>query len=111
MYSFTGLNIVKTHLPQKLIINKTSILISIIIFSRIKSKTNNVKHFQRKRKNTKEQFFQKQRTNRKLEEKILTEKTKEKSKQHKSSRLRSQPRKNYETFIPQSKIKKKVKIQ
>ena len=28
-----------------------------------------------------------------------------------SSRLRSQPRKNYNTFIPQSKILKKVEFQ
>ena len=33
---------------------------------------------------------------------------KEKSEHRESSRLRNQPRKNYKTFIPQSKILKKV---
>ena len=44
-------------------------------------------------------------------EKILPQEQLEKSKHRKSSRLRNQLRKNYKTFIPQSKILKKVEIQ
>ena len=51
---------------------------------------------------------QKERKNRKMTEKILPQDQKEKSEHRESSRLRSEPRKNYKTFIPQSKILKKV---
>ena len=44
-------------------------------------------------------------------EKILPQEQKEKSTRRESSRLRNQPRKNYKTFIPQSKIIKKVEFQ
>ena len=44
-------------------------------------------------------------------EKILPQEQKEKSAHRKSSRLRNQPRENYKTFIPQSKILKKVEFQ
>ena len=49
--------------------------------------------------------------NRKMIEKILPQEQKEKSTHRESSRLRNQPRKDYKTFIPQSKILKKDKIQ
>ena len=45
-----------------------------------------------------------------MTEKILPQDQKEKSEHRESSRLRSQPRKNYKTFIPQSKILKKVEF-
>ena len=54
---------------------------------------------------------EKERKNRKMIEKILPQDQKEKSEHRKSSRLRNQPRKNYKTFIPQSKILKKVEFQ
>ena len=44
-------------------------------------------------------------------EKIIPQEQVEKSEYRKSSRLRNQPRKNYKTFIPQSKILKKVEFQ
>ena len=44
-------------------------------------------------------------------EKILPQEQVEKSEHKKSSGLRNQPRKNYKTFIPQSKILKKVEFQ
>ena len=44
-------------------------------------------------------------------EKILPQEQVEKSVHRKSSRLRNQPRKNYKTFISQSKILKKVEFQ
>ena len=44
-------------------------------------------------------------------EKILPQKQVEKSEHRESSRLRNQPRKNYKTFISQSKILKKVEFQ
>ena len=43
-----------------------------------------------------------------MTEKILLQDQKEKSEHKESSRLRSQPRKNFKTFIPLSKILKKV---
>ena len=43
-------------------------------------------------------------------EKILSQNQKEKSEHRESSRLRSQPRKNYNTFIQQSKILKKIQF-
>ena len=43
-------------------------------------------------------------------EKILPMDQNEKSEQRESSRLRSQPRKDYKIFIPQSKIFKKVEF-
>ena len=52
-----------------------------------------------------------ERKNRKMTKKILPQDQKEKSEHSESSRLRSQPRTNYETFIPQSKILKKVEFQ
>ena len=43
--------------------------------------------------------------------KILLQEQVEKSEHRGPSRLRNQPRKNYKTFIPQSKILKKVEFQ
>ena len=54
---------------------------------------------------------QKERKNRKMLEKVLPQEQVEKSEHNESSRLRNQPRKNYKTFIPQSKILKKVEFQ
>ena len=45
-----------------------------------------------------------------MTEKFLPQDQKEKSEIRESSRLRSQPRKNYKTFIPQSKILKKIEF-
>ena len=53
------------------------------------------------------QITQKQRKSRILEEKFLPQEMKETAQQRKSSRLRNQPRKDYKTFIPKSKILKK----
>ena len=46
-----------------------------------------------------------------MTEKILPQDQKEKSEHRESSRLRRQPCKNYKTFIPHSKILKKVEFQ
>ena len=54
---------------------------------------------------------QKERKNRKKTVKIIPQEQFEKSEHRESSRLRNQPRKNYKTFIPQSKILKKVEFQ
>ena len=54
---------------------------------------------------------QKERKNRKLTEKFLPQDQQQKSKNRESSRLRSQPRKNYKTIIPHSKILKKIEFQ
>ena len=57
------------------------------------------------------QKYLKKKKNRKMIEKILPQEQVEKSEHRESSRLRNQPRKNYKTFIPQSKILKKVESQ
>ena len=54
---------------------------------------------------------QKERKNRKMIEKVIPQEQIDKSEHRESSRLRNQPRKNYKTFIPQSKILKKVEFQ
>ena len=54
---------------------------------------------------------QKERKKKKMIEKILPQEQVEKSERKELSRLRNQPRKNYKTFIPQSKILKKVEFQ
>ena len=54
---------------------------------------------------------QKERKNRKMTEKIIPQEQIDKSEHRKSSRFRNQPRKNYKTFIPQSKILKKIEFQ
>ena len=54
---------------------------------------------------------QKEGKNRKMTEKIVPHDQKEKSEHRESSRLRSQARKNYKTFIPQSIILKKNEFQ
>ena len=46
-----------------------------------------------------------------MAEKIIPQEQVEKSEHRESSRLRNQPRKNYKTIIPQSKILKKVEFQ
>ena len=46
-----------------------------------------------------------------MTEKTLPQDLKEKSKHRELSRLRSQPRKKYKTFIPQSKTLKKIEFQ
>ena len=53
---------------------------------------------------------QKERKNRKLTEKIIPQEQIDKSEHRESSRLRNQPRKNYKTFIPQSKNIKESRI-
>ena len=53
---------------------------------------------------------QKERKNRKMKEKISPQEQLEKSENREDSRLRNPPRKNYKTFIPQSKILKKVEF-
>ena len=54
---------------------------------------------------------QKERKNRKMIETVIPQEQFDKSEHRESSRLRNQPCKNYKTFIPQSKILKKVEFQ
>ena len=61
-------------------------------------------------KNLDHKESQKQRKNRKMTEQIIPQEEIDKSENRKTTRLRNQPRKNYKTFIPQSKILKKVEF-
>ena len=103
LYSFTGLHIVQNNpqIEQNQHVNTTKI-----------TKTIQQQNIDPQRSNTPEpKIPQKERKNRKLTEKILPQNQQQKSEHGESSRHRSQPRKNYETFIPHSKILKKVEFQ
>ena len=104
LYSFTGLKIIQNHPHTEKEIDEQ----------------HNVHHEKQNQKQTTIQnntktpdpkIPQKERKNRKMIEKILPHDQVEKSDHIESSRLRNQPHKNYKTFIPQSKIIKKVEFQ
>ena len=101
LYSFTGLKVIQNYSHTEKEINEQD----------------NVHHESQIQKQTKTQnnlktpdpkIPQKERKNRKMIEKILPQEQVEKSEHRESSQLRNQPRKNYKTFIPQSKILKNV---
>ena len=96
LYSFTGLKVIQNHTHTEKETNEQD----------------NVHHEKQNQKQTTTQnniktpdpkISQKERKNRKMIEKILPQEQVEKSEHRESSRLRNQPRKNYKTFIPQSK--------
>ena len=103
LYSFIGLKDIKnnTHTEQETNVH------------------DDINHKQNQKQNTTDknlktpdpQIPQKERKNRKMIEKILPQEQIEKSEHRESSRPRNQPRKNYKTFIPQSKILKKIEFQ
>ena len=102
LYSFTGLKYIQNHTEKET------------------NEQDNVHHEKQNQKQTTTQnntktpdpkISQNERKNRKMIEKILPQEQVEKSKHRESSRLRNQPRKNYKTFIPQSKILKKIEFQ
>ena len=103
LYSFTGLKIIQNSTQIEPEMNETN--------------KNQQTHIQKQDKIHKEaktlnsDNLGKERKNRKMIEKILPQEQKEKSTHRESSRLRNQPRKNYKTLIPQSKILKKVEFQ
>ena len=104
LYSFTGLKIIQNHPHMENEINEQN---DIHLEKQNKKPTTT-------KKNTKkldQKTHQKERKNRKMIEKIILQEQVEKSEHRESSRLRNQPRKNYKTFIPQSKILKKVEFQ
>ena len=76
------------------------------IINKIKNKTQ-LKTIQKRQT----QKYLTKKKNKKIIEKILPQEQVEKSEHRESSRLRNQPRKIYKTFIPQSKILKKVEFQ
>ena len=77
----------------------------------MKNKIKNKPHFRTIHKRQTPKISQKERKNRKMIEKILPQEQVEKSEHRELSRLRNQPRKNYKTFIQQSKILKKDEFQ
>ena len=104
LYSFSSLKVIQNHSHIEKEINEQ----------------HNVHHEKQNQKQTTTQnktktpgpkIPQKERKNRKMIEKILPQEQVEKSEHREPSRLRNQPRKKYKTFIPQSKILKKVEFQ
>ena len=97
LYSFTGLKVIQNHPhTEKEIDEQHNVHHENQNQTQIKAKNNHIKPDPK--------ISQKERKNRKMIEKILPHEQVEKSKHSESSRFRNQPRKNYKTFIPQSKI-------
>ena len=76
----------------------------------INSKTDQQKELVYRNSPKKQKHLKKKETIEKMTEKILPQDQNEKSEHRESSGLRSQPRKDYKTLIPQSKILKKVEF-
>ena len=103
LYYFTGLHIVQNNsqIVQNQHVNTTK-----------NTETIQQQNIDPQRSNTPEpKVPQKERKYKKLTEKILSQDQQQKSEHRESSRLRIQPRKNYKTLIPQSKILKKIEFQ
>ena len=99
LYSFTSLKVIQNHPHTEKEIDEQH----NIHHEKQNTKPTTIKN------NTKtpdQKIHQKERKNRKFIEKILPQEQVEKSEHRESSRLRNQPRKNYKTFIPQSKTLK-----
>ena len=104
LYSFTGLKVIQNHPhTEKEIDEQHNVHHQNQNQTQIKAKNNP--------KIPDPKIPRKERKNRKMIEKILPQEQVEKSEHRESSRLRNQPRKNYKTLIPQSKILKKVEFQ
>ena len=104
LYSFTGLKIIQNHSHTEKEIEEQHNVYHEKQNPKPTTTQNNTKTPAQKKP-------QKERKNRKMIEKILPQEQVEKSEHRESSRHRNQPRKNYKTFIPQSKILKKVEFQ
>ena len=104
LYSFLGLKVIQNHPHTEKEINEQNDIYHGKQNTKPTTTQNNTKKLDQK-------ISQKERKNRKIIEKILPQEQIEKSEHRESSRLRNQPRKNYKTFIPQSKILKKVEFQ
>ena len=104
LYSFTGLKVIQNYPHTE---NKTKEQHDIHLENQNKKSTTTKNNTKKLDQNTP----LKERKNRKMIEKIIPQEQIDKSEHRESSRLRNQPRKNYKTFIPQSKILKKVEFQ
>ena len=104
LYSFTGLKVIPNHSHTEKKINEQQNVHHGKQNSKQTTTQNNTKTPDQK-------IPQKERKNRKMIEKIQPQEQVEKSEHRELSRLRNQPRKNYKSFIPQSKILKKVEFQ
>ena len=104
LYSFTGLKFIQNHPHTE---NKTKEQNDIHLENQ-NTKSTTTKNITKK---LDQNTSQKERKNRKMIEKVMPQEQFDKSEHRESSRLRNQPRKNYKTFIPQSKILKKVEFQ
>ena len=102
LYSFTGLKVIQNDTQKETKLNENH-----------KNQHTPIQKQNRNHENANTQNAdnpKKERKNRKMIEKVLPQEQKEKSSHRESSRLRNQPRKNYKTFIPQSKLLKKVEF-
>ena len=97
LYSLTGLKVIQKHPHTENEINEQTDIHLEKQNKKSTTTTNNTKKLDQIKP-------QKERKNRRMIEKIIPQEQVEKSEHRDSSRLRNQPRKNYKTFIPQSKI-------
>ena len=104
LYSFASLKVIQNNLHTEKEINEQNDIHHGKQNTKPTTTQNNTKKLDQK-------VPQKERKNRKMIEKTLPQEQIEKLEHRESSRLRNQPRKNYKTFIPQSKILKKVEFQ
>ena len=104
LYSFTGLKVIQNNPHTE---NETKDQHDIHPENQNEKSTTTKSNTKKLDQNT----LQKERKNRKMTETIIPQEQIDKSEHRESSRLRNQPRKNYKTFIPQSKILKKVEFQ
>ena len=104
LHSFTGLKVIQNQPHTEKEINEQRDIHHGKQNTKPTTTQNNTKKLDQK-------IPQKERKKRIMIEKILPQEHVEKSEHRESSRLRKQPRKNYKTFTPQSKILKKVEFQ
>ena len=104
LYSFTGLKVIQIN-PH---MENTTKEQNDIHLENQNTKSTTTKNITKK---LDQNTSQKERKNRKMIEKVIPQEQFDKSEHRESSRLRNQPRKNYKTFIPRSKILKKVEFQ
>ena len=97
LYSFTGLKVIQNHPHTENEINTQNDIHPKKQNKKSTTTKNNTKKLDQNKP-------QKERKNRRMVEKIIPQEQVEISEHRESSRLRNQPRKNYKTFIPQSKI-------
>ena len=107
LYSFTGLKVVQDNSDY----NQNQNTRTKNIQKPLEENNRNELNQQTSKSLDNKTIPQKERKNRKLEKKILTQDQKKKSQHRQSSQLQKKPRKDCKTFVPQSELFLKVEFQ